>query len=163
MNAPENAILLDIMKEIKSWQEEGDHIIVLTNFNEAVTEAMARQWVTNLELVEAITWVHNQHPPTTFQRGSQPIDGIFMALQLLVQAVCGYLSFGDAVPSNHRTIWVDLHLPDLCPKTAEGYVKPGTHRLHCKDLCTITQYNQTLLETLEPTTPYNKSNNSTTN
>jgi len=36
---PRDAILSDITKEIRTWQEEGDHIIVLTDFNKAVTEA----------------------------------------------------------------------------------------------------------------------------
>jgi len=67
---PQDAILLDITKEIKSWQEEGDHIIVLTNFNKVVTDVMARHWATDLGLVEAITWLHPQHPPPTFQQGS---------------------------------------------------------------------------------------------
>jgi len=36
--SPRDDILMDITKEVKSWQEEGDHIIVLTDFNEVVTE-----------------------------------------------------------------------------------------------------------------------------
>jgi len=42
-DCPCDAILSDITKEIKQWQEEDNHIIVLTNFNKVVTEAMARQ------------------------------------------------------------------------------------------------------------------------
>jgi len=38
----------------------------------------------------------------------------------------------------------------MSSKSAEGYVKPGTQRLQCKDPCIITWYNQILLETLEP-------------
>ncbi len=67
---PQDAILLDITKEIKSWQEEGDHIIVLTDFNKVVTDAMAHCWATNLGLVEAITWLHPQHPPQPFNEAA---------------------------------------------------------------------------------------------
>jgi len=113
-------------------------------------EATAHQWATNLGLVEAITWMHNHHPPPTFQRGSCPIDSIFMAPQLLAQVAGGYLSFGDAVPSNHWAIWVDLHLLEMSSKIAEGYVKLGTCRSQYKDPRIVTWYNQILLETLAP-------------
>jgi len=38
---PRKAILSDIMQEIRKWQEDGNHIIVLTDFNNAVTDATA--------------------------------------------------------------------------------------------------------------------------
>jgi len=123
---------------------------VLTNFNEAITDTTARRWATNLGLVEAITWLHQHQPPPTFQRGSHPIDGIFMAPQLLAQAAGGYLSFRDVVPSDHWAIWVNLHLPEMSSTSAGGYVKPSTHQLQCKDPCIITWYNQLLLDILAP-------------
>jgi len=100
--------------------------------------------------MEAITWLHPNQPPPTFQCGSQPIDGIFIAPQLLAQGAGGYLGFGDVVPSDHCAIWVDLHLPELCPHHQEGYVKPCMHRLQCKDLRVVEHYNQILLDILNP-------------
>jgi len=64
---PRNAILSDITQEIRKWQEDGDHIIVLTDFNEAITDTTACRWATNLGLVEAVTWLHHHQPPPTFQ------------------------------------------------------------------------------------------------
>jgi len=147
---PRDAILSDLTREIRQWQEEGDHIIVLTDFNEDVMETTASRWATNLGLVEVVTWLHLNSPPPTFQRGRRPIDGIFIAPQLLAQAAGGYLSFGDVVPSDHRAIWIDLHLPEVCQTRAEAYIQPGARRLQCKDPRTIERYNQLLLEIMEP-------------
>jgi len=93
-------------------------------------------------------WLHPDWVPPTFQRGSSPINWIFTALQLLELAAGGYLSFGDAIPSNHCTIWLDFHLPEICPFQQEGYIKPGARRLQYKDPQVVTCYNMVLLATL---------------
>jgi len=74
--------------------------------------------------VEAITSLHVGGAPQTFQRGSHPIDGIFVAPQLLELAAGGYLNFGDAILSDHWAVWLDLHLPELCLVHQEAHTKP---------------------------------------
>jgi len=86
--------------------------------------------------------------PQTFQRGSHPIDGIFVVPQLLEMAVGGNLSFSDAILSDHWAIWLDLHLPKLCPLHQDSYTKPHTRRLQCKDPRVVTRYNVVLVEIL---------------
>jgi len=98
---PKKAILADIMQEIQSWQNLGDHIVLLTDFNDNIKEPWVTHWAANLGLVEAITNLHSEMAPPTFQHGSHPIDGIFITPQLLQKLVGGYLSFGDAIPSDH--------------------------------------------------------------
>jgi len=115
---PQDAILHNLMQEMQEWQDEGDHLIVLSNFNNDVTAASVHNWAAQLGLVEAITWLTQGDPPPTYQRGSRPIDGLFMAPQLLHLATGGYLSFGDAIPSNHRALWIDLHLPEINPPSS---------------------------------------------
>jgi len=66
-----------------------------------VTNPSVIHWVANLGLVAAITWLHPASAPPTHQRGSKPIAGIFIAPQILALASGGYLSFGDAISSNH--------------------------------------------------------------
>jgi len=74
-------------------------------------------------IVEAIMWLHPDWAPPTYQQGSCPIDRIFTALQLLATAAGGYLSFGNAIPSDHCAIWLDLHLPDLSTASRRVYQK----------------------------------------
>ncbi len=45
---PHDAILKDIVKEMKAWQEARDHLIVITDFNDAVTDPDVQAWATNL-------------------------------------------------------------------------------------------------------------------
>jgi len=130
------------------WQEMGDHLLVLTDFNDDVTAADARKWAAEFGLVEAITYLNAGPVPPTYQRGSRPIDGMFIAPQLLPFAAGGYLAFGDAVPSDHRVLWLDLHLPELCPKQLDVHVKPQARRLQCRDPRIVARYNKRLLELL---------------
>jgi len=77
-------------KEVQVWQEDGGHVIILTDFNDDVTHPDVHHWADGLGLVEAITWLHQASPPPTYQRGQRPIDGIFAAPQLLPLAASGY-------------------------------------------------------------------------
>jgi len=125
LKSSRGAILINITKEIQAWQESGNHIILLTDFKDDVESQSVLKWVATLGLVEAITFLHPTGAPPMFQWGSRPIDGIFVATQLLERAGRGYLSFGDVAPSDHRTIWLDLHLPEICPQHQEAHIKPG--------------------------------------
>jgi len=66
---PKEAILVDLAKEIQTWQHEGDHVILLTDFNDDITDTSVRHWASNLGLVEVITWLHPTNPPP-------PINGV---------------------------------------------------------------------------------------
>jgi len=127
------AILMDITREIQSWQDTGNQILLLKDFSDDITAPWVKRWAANLGLVEAITYLHPDGTPLTYQQGSYPIDGIFTAPQLLEKVASGYLSFGDAIPSDHHAIWLDLHLPEVCPLHQEAHTKPQACCLQCKD------------------------------
>ncbi len=124
---------MDITKEIQKWQEIGDHVILLTDYNDNITSPLVRRWVANLGLVEAITWLHSDIAPPTYQHGSRPIDGIFASPQLLERAAGGYLSIGKGILSNHHMLWINLHLPEVSPSQQAVHIKPMARRLQCKD------------------------------
>ncbi len=130
---PRDIILHDLSREMREWQDDGDHLIVLNDFNDDVTAATTRTWATQLGLVEALTWLIPGEAPPTYQRGSHLIDGVFMAPQLLPLATGWYLSFGDAIPSDHRALWIDLHLPEMNPPSPDAHLKPSARCLQCKD------------------------------
>ena len=76
--------------------------------NEHVENNRMTECFEALDLKEAILdkhWVvHGTQP--TYQRGSDPIDGIFVSANIKAQAA-GYLPFGEG-PSDHRGIWVKV-------------------------------------------------------
>jgi len=49
------------------------------------------------------------------------------------------------IPSDHRAIWLDLHLPEICPPHPECHIKPTACRLQCKDPWIVARYNEVLL------------------
>ncbi len=104
---PREAILNDLKHEIVEWQDEGDEIIVLTDFNEDVRLAWIRNFFDNLNLVEALTELSNLPPTATHNRGSATIDGIYVSKGLLPSMTGGYLAFDAGIPSDHRALWVD--------------------------------------------------------
>jgi len=146
---PCKVLLKDITMEMHTRQDDGDHLFVLTDFNDNITALVAQEWAANLGLVEAITHLNPAQAPPTYQWGSQPIDGIFIALQLLASASGGYLSFSNAIPSNHHAIWLDLHLPKICLPHPESHIKPKARQLQCKDPRVVARYNKILLNIMK--------------
>jgi len=118
---PREAILIDIAKQIQKWQDDGDQVLLLTDYNDNILSTLVCVWASKLGLVKAVTWLNTTDAPPTFQRGSRPIDGIFAAPQLLERAAGGYFGFGEAVPSNHWAIWVDFGMPQVCPHNQEAF------------------------------------------
>jgi len=120
---PRKAVTQDLHTVIQEWQNAGDQVILLTDFNDDVTSTPAKPWAASMGLVEALSYLHPRSPPPpTFQFGSHPIDGIFFSPELLTNAQGGYLGFGEAVNSDHRALWLDLDLPQLCPLAREAYL-----------------------------------------
>jgi len=112
--------------------------------------APARLWAAHLGLVEALPYFHTGlTPPLTYQYGSHPIDGIFVLPELLTNAQGSYLGFGKAIASNHRAIWLNLDLPQLCPSAGEAYLCPTAQCLQCKDPRIIVKYNAHLWSQLQ--------------
>jgi len=54
MECPRKAILSNLQVELADWQEAGDRIIVLTDFNEDVQLPWIQQFFANANLIEAI-------------------------------------------------------------------------------------------------------------
>jgi len=90
------------------------------------------------------TNLHLTQPPAAHNRGSAPIDGIFIPLTLLKHCQAGYLAFGDGVPSDHQALWLDIPTQCICPVETELIARPLARRLQCKDPWVVTRYNQTL-------------------
>jgi len=100
--------LSDLQVELNAWQEAGDRIIVLTDFNEDVQLPWIWQFFANINLIEAISTITGSPPMATYNRGTMPIDGIYVSPDLLPLIKGGYLAFDAGIPSNHRALWIDI-------------------------------------------------------
>jgi len=88
------------------------------------------------------------HLPATHNQGSAPIDGIFVLITLLKHCNTGYLDLGDAVPSDHRAMWLDIPTQCICPIDQETIMQSPAWWLQCKDPWVINKNNQILWELL---------------
>ena len=53
---------------------------------------------------------------------------------------CGYLAFGDGIPSDHRCLWLDVPFSIAFGHDVPPCVVPAARRLKCTDPRTVTAY-----------------------
>jgi len=76
--------------------------------NDDIRDKDIQQFCKNTSLVEAISCIHGQTKVPTHQRGSTPIDRIFISRTLLEEAKGGFRDFGYVTVSDHHVIWLDI-------------------------------------------------------
>jgi len=83
--------------------------MVLADMNDNVRDKDIQQFCKHTGLVEAITYLHGRTKVPMHQRGSKPIDWIFISRTLLEEAKGGFLDFGAVTVSDHRAVWLDIN------------------------------------------------------
>jgi len=78
---------------------------------------------------------HGQDAPATQNRGSYPINGLFVT-RALQNNQCGYLSSLDAI-GNHHCLWIDIPEERLFGSNLLPPTKPKARRLKMENLCTV--------------------------
>jgi len=91
----------------------------------------------------------HQQPPAMHNRGSNPIDGIFLPISLLDHCQSSYLAFGNAVPSNHQVLWLDIPSQCICPIKNVTIEHPLAQHLQCQDPRVVLKYNTILWDSLQ--------------
>jgi hypothetical protein len=84
---------------------------------------------------------HGPDAPPTYNRGSAPIDAVFVSPSLL-DCQSGYLGFGDAVASNHCCLWLDIPLAVAFGHELQPIPLPKARRLQCRDPRIVAKYNK---------------------
>jgi len=110
---PRTQILTDLSAQVKQWTSEGDTVVLLADINDDIRTDLITSTFWQMGLVDAITSQHGQCGPNTHNRGSTPIDGIFIPPSLLPHVTSGYLAFSEGIPSDHRALWIDIPLSAL--------------------------------------------------
>jgi len=75
--------------------------------NENVQLPSIHSFFQSIGMSKAIVDKHGLDLPLTHNRGSKPIDGIFVTPGLLGHP-CWYLSGLETIASNHQCLWIDL-------------------------------------------------------
>jgi hypothetical protein len=140
---PRTAILEDLFSLLSRWKEQGDSIIVGMDANEDVRNGSVHDMFQTLDMREVILEKHRTtSPPATYNRNFQrkPIDGVWASLSINPLS-SGYLPFGDAAPSDHRALWIDITYVEAYGYNVQRLNPPKPRKLTMKNPKMIDSFN----------------------
>ena len=138
---PRQAMLEDLGQHITSSREQGDQVALLMDCNEDVRSTHFTDWLAAHQLIDCVLSKHGQEDaPPTYNRGSLPIDGIFLSSTLQVLK-CGYLPFGS-FPSDHRAVWADITYESAFGASISRCIQPSARKLKCSDPRIVRKWTQ---------------------
>jgi len=141
--------MVELLVEIKEWRVAGEQLVILGDFNDNTSQVTFKQWFQELGLVDALAHLHGQPTWPTHNRGSHPINTIYISPELLQGTTGGYLGFDDGLLSDHRGMWIDLQMEVIFGSCNQLGVTSQARQLKCIDPRVITRYNQRLLAELQ--------------
>jgi hypothetical protein len=113
-----DAFWTDLSRLVRKRTESGKIVVLLAEWNVDVRGEKTRKEMADLGMMEVIMEFHGYKGPRTYNRGSKPIDGIFMTQDFyIVQG--GYMPFGIGIGSDHRCLWLDIRTRVLMGKDLE--------------------------------------------
>ena len=144
---PRIKMLEDITETITEWLAKGDQIILMLDLNDDVLNSTANDKLTSIGLTECITNRHDDLPNVaTCNRGTKVIDGIYTSNTIMIQKG-GYSTF-NAFPSDHRALWIDMTMSNICGSTMATVLHPQARRLKCNDPVTQAKWTKLYLSAL---------------
>lgn len=127
---PRRAFLRDLETEISTRLHNGERVIIAGDFNEHTATGHLHRLFTNLGFREATFDRHNSPPPPTMNRGTIPVDAVWLSPGLPTRAST-WLSFSFS-PGDHRAAVIDFHLDELLGEPAKKVFSPHGRRLNTK-------------------------------
>jgi hypothetical protein len=132
------AFWIDLSRLVRKWTEAGESVVIMVDWNNDVRGG-ARKYMAELVMREVFTELHGQDGPRTYNRGSTPIDGIFMTQDLyIIQGV--YMPFDKGIGSDHQCIWIDILIRVLMGQDLEQPRKFAAQRLKYDDPRVMNKY-----------------------
>ncbi len=141
---PRIAFLQDLCKEIESFKELGDHIMLLVDGNSNMCRSDLQEQLTNCQLTEVFLQKHGLQGPSTYRRNNQriPIDGIWTSPNLTITAG-GYFTYDEVfINTGHRFLWIDISYIQAFGHKMQQIIKPSARRLHCRDPRLVKNFNR---------------------
>jgi hypothetical protein len=125
----------DLSAFIQQCMSDGEQIILGIDVNADVRSSSFTKTMNNLGLFDICTHRHGINTPSTYARGSTPIDAIFVSSNLL-HSKCGYLK----VVSDHRVLWMDVPQHILFGQRLSTLPTRHPHRLALQDPRIASKY-----------------------
>ena len=137
-NDPTQTFWDDLGLTLSKWIQSGEQVILTGDWNEDVSSSNITQWMRVFGLSECILERHGQHPPPTYQRGTNAIDGIFCSLSCTAKK-SGYLPF-NSLPGDHRGIWADFSHSSVLGFNMNNIPPFSRRRLQLRDPRVVKKY-----------------------
>jgi len=138
---PRDVFTKDLAEAIEQWKEQGDQIVLALDVNDNVYNSTFTRAMYQVGLREVCTERHGPGAPPTYNRGSHPIDGIYVSESLL-NCRCGYLDF----EFDHRGLYVDIQMDQVFGTTVPPTVKRRGRRLKCDDPRIVAKFTKVYRE-----------------
>lgn len=135
----------DLCSFILSCQRSQEQIILLIDCNENLCKLqdLHKHLISDpISLVDPIRFRHfngDDLPPTN-EKGSYPIDAIFVSNSLWHISRGGWLRFGEGV-GDHRPLYIDIQIKKLIGRYKNLTCPHRVRRLQCNDPRTVHKFN----------------------
>ncbi len=133
LTCPRTLFRRDLIKQIKSWRETGDKIILFMDHNEHATNGPLGKELSDrngLDLRETIVQHTGTSPGATFFRGSKPTDGMWVLGDINISNAC-VMPFGYGVGDHHAFV-LDVPFESLIGVNPVKIVQPGGRQLNSR-------------------------------
>jgi hypothetical protein len=142
---PRAAFFEDLNSSIVEWMAAGEQIILGLDANEDIHSNAIQEWTRAWGLIDGLKQTHpNLDRVATCNKNSNnvPIDGIWISPSLHLQGA-GMTGFGELYPdSDHRILWVDIHLESLFGFHSPLPARRPTDSLPIRDPRAMQKYNR---------------------
>jgi exonuclease III len=136
---PRQVFLDDLETELQKWFDMGDQIILMGDFNEDVRSSKVSKLFAKFGMKEVILFKHRNKAPSTYSRGTVPIDGIF-ATANISPLHCGYSAVDLGTYCDHRMLWADLPIDALLGNHLNPSWTPSIRQLKLIDPWIVNKF-----------------------
>jgi len=139
---------IHLVKQIKTWQESGENIVLMIDANENLEAMGPLQTMLKYEcqLIDPIRQRYakkNQQLPATSLTGSKPIDSIFVSASFQNIIRGGWIRVKDSI-EDHRAIFINIATQVLLGENPFHIHWSTARRLVCDQPKVVQKYKSTI-------------------
>jgi hypothetical protein len=134
----------ELSKFVEQCLLNGEQLVLGIDANKNIRNGTFNKCMQEIGRVEICTQRHGRGGPSTYARGTTPIDGIYVSPSLLNSA-CGYLP----VTCDHRVLWIDLDIDTTLGRPIPTSAPRPPKRLTLQDPRVVHKYVMILSGILE--------------
>jgi hypothetical protein len=141
--SPRKAFKRDLRLFLKERLSQGDELLLVRDFNEALGSEIdgMSQIAAELHLLNLMQTRHLHKPPATYARGKKCLD-YGLATQRVANALllCGYEAFNHRFATDHRAYYFDLDNEVLFGNMTQKLAPHSLRMLKSNNIEQVTQY-----------------------